>query len=70
MRARHAPFNKGSPGAVRATKELLRSLPTQGFDEGLEHAARRSAELFAGEEAAEGMTAFLEKRRPSWDTGQ
>jgi 1,4-dihydroxy-2-naphthoyl-CoA synthase len=24
--------------------------------------------LFAGDEAAEGMTAFLEKRRPSWDS--
>jgi methylglutaconyl-CoA hydratase len=60
-------INKGAPGAVRATKELLRTLPTQGFDEALEHAARRSAELFAGEEAAEGMAAFLEKRRPAWD---
>ncbi len=68
--ARARAINKGSPGAVRATKELLRSLPAQGFDEGLEHAARRSAELFAGEEATEGMAAFLEKRRPSWDTEQ
>ncbi len=34
-------INKGSPGAVRATKELLRTLPTQGFDEALEQAARR-----------------------------
>ena len=27
-----------------------------------------SADLFAGAEAAEGMEAFLQKRRPSWDT--
>jgi methylglutaconyl-CoA hydratase len=68
VRARTRAIGKGSPDAVRATKELLRALRTRGFDDGLEHAARRSAELFAGEEAAEGMAAFLEKRRPAWDT--
>ena len=36
--------------------------------EGLAAAAATSAELFAGAEAAEGMEAFLQKRRPSWDT--
>jgi methylglutaconyl-CoA hydratase len=65
--ARTRAVRKGSPGAVRATKDLLRVLRTHGFDDGLEHAARRSAELFGGEEAAEGMAAFLEKRRPAWD---
>jgi len=57
-----------APGAVRATKELLRTLPAQGWAEGLAAAASTSAELFAGAEAAEGMEAFLQKRRPSWDT--
>jgi hypothetical protein len=28
--------------------------------------AARSAERFAGTEAAEGMAAYLGKRRPSW----
>jgi methylglutaconyl-CoA hydratase len=56
-----------APGAVRATRELLRSLRAQSWDEGLAAASARSAELFAGPEAAEGMAAFLEKRRPSWD---
>jgi methylglutaconyl-CoA hydratase len=70
VQARARAIGKGAPGAVRATKELLRELRTRGFDDGLEHAARRSAELFAGEEAAEGMAAFLEKRRPAWDTAQ
>jgi methylglutaconyl-CoA hydratase len=59
---------QSAPGAVRATKELLRSLPELSFSEGLSVAAARSAELFAGAEAAEGMAAFLEKRRPSWDS--
>jgi methylglutaconyl-CoA hydratase len=59
---------RSAPGAVRATKELLRSLPGVAWADGVAQAAARSAELFAGDEAAEGMAAFLEKRRPSWDT--
>jgi methylglutaconyl-CoA hydratase len=58
---------KGAPGAVAATKELMRALPAQSWADGLAAAAGRSADLFAGPEAAEGMAAFLEKRRPSWD---
>ena len=59
---------QAAPGAVKATKDLLRSLPTLEWNEGLAVAAATSAELFAGAEAAEGMEAFLQKRRPSWDT--
>ena len=61
-------LRQAAPGAVRATKELLRSLPAQTWADGLTAAAATSAELFAGAEAAEGMDAFMEKRRPSWDT--
>jgi methylglutaconyl-CoA hydratase len=61
-------LRKSAPGAVRATKALLRALPAQGWSDGLEAAASTSAALFAGPEAAEGMAAFLEKRRPAWDT--
>jgi methylglutaconyl-CoA hydratase len=59
---------RGAPGAVRATKELLWALPAQPWAEGMAAAAAASAELFSGAEAAEGMDAFLQKRRPSWDT--
>jgi methylglutaconyl-CoA hydratase len=61
-------IRQAAPGAVRATKELLRALPALAWPEGLASAAATSAELFAGAEAEEGMAAFLEKRRPSWDT--
>ena len=61
-------LRQAAPGAVRATKELLRALPAQAWAEGLASAADTSAELFAGAEAAEGMEAFLQKRRPSWDS--
>jgi methylglutaconyl-CoA hydratase len=61
-------LRQAAPGAVGATKELLRTLPAQRWTEGLAAAAATSAELFAGPEAEEGMEAFLQKRRPSWDT--
>jgi methylglutaconyl-CoA hydratase len=61
-------LRRSAPGAVRATKELLRALPAQNWSDGLESAASTSADLFVGPEATEGMAAFLEKRRPAWDT--
>ncbi len=61
-------IRQSAPGAIRATKELARTLPARGWSDGLAEAAAISAELFAGAEAAEGMDAFLQKRRPSWDT--
>jgi methylglutaconyl-CoA hydratase len=66
--AQTTAIRKAAPGAVRATKGLLRDLPRHDWSGGLTTAATLSAELFAGAEAAEGMEAFLEKRRPSWDT--
>jgi methylglutaconyl-CoA hydratase len=65
---RTTAIRQAAPGALRATKGLLRDLPQREWDEGLTTAAALSAELFAGPEAAEGMEAFLQKRRPSWDT--
>ena len=68
MAAQTLAIRQAAPGAVRATKELLRTLPAQPWAEGLAAAAATSAELFGGAEAAEGMEAFLQKRRPSWDS--
>jgi methylglutaconyl-CoA hydratase len=65
---RTTALRQAAPGAVRATRGLLRTLPAQAWDEGLAAAAVTSADLFAGAEAAEGMDAFLQKRRPAWDT--
>jgi len=61
-------ISKSAPGAVQATKALLRTLPAQSWVDGLTAAAATSAQLFAGPEAAEGMEAFLQKRRPAWDS--
>ncbi len=56
----------GAPGALAASKRLLRKVPEMPFDEALDWAARLSAQLFAGDEAAEGMDAFLNRRTPAW----
>jgi methylglutaconyl-CoA hydratase len=54
----------GAPGALAASKRLLRSSGTEVED--FERLASLSTELFAGEEAREGMAAFREKRPASW----
>jgi methylglutaconyl-CoA hydratase len=56
----------GGPNAVRAAKQLVRRIPGLGLDEAFRTSARQSIALFASAEAAEGMRAFLEKRRPAW----
>ena len=62
----------GGPSALAACKQLVDRVPEMSFDDALGWAERLSAELFAGEEAAEGMDAFLSKRTPKWvpDTGR
>lgn len=54
------------PGAVAETKRLIRELPSLDVANGLAYAAEVSRRLFGSPEAAEGIAAFKEKRRPSW----
>jgi methylglutaconyl-CoA hydratase len=56
----------GGPEALARTKELLRRVPGMPHDEAFTWTAQLSAGLFASDEAREGMTAFFERRRPSW----
>lgn len=59
----------GGPSAQAASTDLIRAVanrpPTSSL---IEETARRIAELRALPEAAEGLTAFLEKRTPVWKT--
>ncbi|MGY1829372.1 enoyl-CoA hydratase-related protein [Geodermatophilus sp. SYSU D01180] len=59
----------GAPEALAVTKRLLRELPGAGLQEDLDRMAALSAERFGSAEAREGITALLEKRRPSWAAG-
>jgi methylglutaconyl-CoA hydratase len=56
----------GGPGALAATKALLRELRDGAPGEATEITARRIAELRTGREGQEGLGAFLEKREPAW----
>ena len=56
----------GGPDAIAAAKQLTAVVPTMREDEAFDWTAEMSARLFAGDEAREGMTAFLEKRPASW----
>jgi methylglutaconyl-CoA hydratase len=56
----------GGPEAVRHTKDLLRVVPGMPRAEGFAHTAALSAQLFASEEAAAGMTAFLTRQPAPW----
>ena len=62
----------GGPSALAASKQLVGQVPGMAFDDALDWAERLSAQLFASEEAAEGMDAFLNRRTPKWvpDTGE
>ena len=56
----------GGPTAIAATKSLMVRVPELSLDDAAAWTAELSARLFAGDEAREGMTAFLEKRPASW----
>jgi methylglutaconyl-CoA hydratase len=57
---------RGAPGAVAATKTVLREAGALPVPAALARMAELSAERFASAEAQEGMAAFAEKRDPSW----
>jgi methylglutaconyl-CoA hydratase len=57
---------RGGPQALAATKAMLRRTPAQDMAADFDAMLRLSAEFFASEEGQEGMTAFAEKRSPSW----
>jgi len=56
----------GGPIAITEAKRLVRRVSSLAEDEAFSFAEKKIAELFASEEAAEGMKAFVEKRRPRW----
>jgi isohexenylglutaconyl-CoA hydratase len=64
-----ADINRCAPKASAATKRLLLASVTTPRDRLLDEAAEAFAQALRGEEGREGVTAFLEKRRPRWVEG-
>jgi enoyl-CoA hydratase/carnithine racemase len=56
----------GAPGALGATKQLLRGPTALTMADDLAAMGELSARWFASAEGQEGVRAFAEKRRPSW----
>ncbi len=50
-------------------KKLVRQVPNWTRDEAFRETSAWSARMFRSAEAAEGMAAFREKRRPAWVKG-
>ena len=61
-----ADLKAGGPEAIAAAKQLMARVPGMPIDEAFRWTGELSASLFRGEEAAEGMRAYLDKRPPSW----
>lgn len=60
----------GAPGALAATKELLRRPATRTMADDFAAMTAFSAERFASDEGQEGIRAFGEKRPPAWVTAE
>ncbi|WP_084417835.1 enoyl-CoA hydratase-related protein [Henriciella litoralis] len=59
--------SKAAPGAVADAKRLVLDLAGAEIDHGLSHeTAKRIAARRASDEGREGLSAFLEKRKPNW----
>ena len=61
-----ADLRKGGPNALGVAKRLVHEVPRMTQEEAFQWTSRLSADLFASDEAAEGMKAWLDKRTPNW----
>lgn len=59
-------LRKGGPTAVGLAKRLVYEVPAMEQKEAFKYTTRLSAKLFGGDEAKEGMAAFLGRRKASW----
>ena len=60
-------LNAGSPQAISTTKDLVQQVGLGNIDDTLMYeTAGIIARIRASSEGREGVSSFLEKRRPSW----
>jgi methylglutaconyl-CoA hydratase len=58
---------EGAPQAIRATKQLLNHMYSEHFEAEVLYAQKMHKDGRSYEETIEGIRAFHEKRKPSWD---
>jgi len=64
------PYLAAAPGAVAASKALVRTLGVRIDAETIETTIAALADAWETAEAREGVSAFFEKRRPNWIRGE
>ena len=57
---------ENSPSSVRATKKLINSFISRSLDEQIASAVEDNARIRTTADFREGITSFLEKRKPRW----
>ena len=61
-----AQLMENSPSSVRQTKKLINSFISRTLDEQIAQAVEDNARIRTTADFREGITAFLEKRKPRW----
>ena len=56
-----------APGTMQFGLEAYEKQDSMSFDEALPYLQKQIAKCFEGDDAKEGISAFLEKREPDWD---
>tara|TARA_R110002072_G_scaffold80040_2_gene184154 strand:- start:2144 stop:2926 length:783 start_codon:yes stop_codon:yes gene_type:complete len=68
IEAEVVPYLSCAPGAVAAAKKLARELGPRIDDDVVAHTIKALAERWETDEAAEGISAFFDKRKAAWVT--
>jgi methylglutaconyl-CoA hydratase len=61
-----ASLVENSPASLRATKRLLNAFAQSDLDEQIQLAVKENASIRATHDFREGISSFLEKRKPQW----
>ena len=63
-----AQLLENSPSSVRMTKQLINNFISKSLDEQIARAVEDNARIRTTEDFREGVSSFLEKRKPRWSS--